>query len=79
MTMRTLVVFTALLLAACGNRGDLKPAAGETLPPKPYGAVATPAPADLTKAPPQTRPTRSDEVLRSSEKRRSDEFDLPPQ
>ncbi|WP_374580524.1 lipoprotein [Sphingomonas sp. J344] len=37
MNMRTLVVFTALLLAACGNRGDLKPAAGETLPPNPMG------------------------------------------
>jgi hypothetical protein len=77
--MRTLVVFSAILLAACGNRGELKPAVGETLPPKPYGAVATPTPADLVQAPPQTRPTRSDEVLRSSEERRSDEFSLPPQ
>jgi hypothetical protein len=77
--MRTLVVFSAILLAACGNKGELKPAAGGSLPPKPYGAVATPTPTDLVQAPPQTRPTRSDEVLRSSEKRRSDEFDLPPQ
>jgi hypothetical protein len=77
--MRTLVVFSAILLAACGNKGDLKPAAGGSLPPKPYGAVATPTPADLMQAPPQSRPTRSDEVLRSSEQRRSDEFSLPPQ
>lgn len=77
--MRTLVVFSAILLAACGNRGELKPAAGGSLPPKPYGAVATPTPADLVQAPPQTRPTRSDEVLRSSERRQSDEFSLPPQ
>lgn len=77
--MRTLVVFSAILLAACGNKGELKPAAGGLLPPKPYGAVATPTPADLMQAPPQTRPTRSDEVLRSSQERRSDEFSLPPQ
>ena len=77
--MRTPVVFTALLLGAWGNKGDLNPAAGGSLPPKPYGAVATPTPADLVQAPPQTRPTRSDEVLRSSEERRGDEFELPPQ
>ena len=77
--MRTLAVFSAILLAACGNRGELKPAAGGSLPPKPYGAVATPTPTELVQAPPQTRPTRSDEVLRSSEERRSDEFSLPPQ
>lgn len=77
--MRYLVVFSAVLLAACGNKGELKPAAGGSLPPKPYGAVATPTPTDLVQAPPQTRPTRSDEVLRSSEKRQSDEFSLPPQ
>lgn len=77
--MRTLVVFSAILLAACGNKGELKPAAGGSLPPKPFGAVATPTPADLMQAPPQTRPKRSDEVLRNSEERRSDEFSLPPQ
>ncbi|ODP37641.1 hypothetical protein [Sphingomonas turrisvirgatae] len=77
--MRHLVVFSAILLAACGNKGELKPAAGGSLPPKPYGAVATPTPTELVQAPPQTRPTRSDEVLRSSEERRSDEFSLPPQ
>ncbi|MBX3595279.1 hypothetical protein [Sphingomonas sp.] len=73
------IVALAIGLAACGNKGQLKPAEGASLPPKPYGSVATPAPADLLTAPPQTRPTRSDEVLRSSEERRGDEFDLPPQ
>jgi len=77
--MRHLVVFSAVLLAACGNKGELKPAAGGSLPPKPYGAVATPTPTELVQAPPQTRPTRNDEVLRSSQKRQSDEFSLPPQ
>ncbi|MEG3181794.1 hypothetical protein [Sphingomonas sp. LT1P40] len=74
-----LIVLAALAVAACGNKAELKPAAGASLPPKPYGAVATPTPDQLVEASPQTRPTRSDEVLRSSEERRSDEFDLPPQ
>lgn len=77
--MRVLVLATVFLLAACGNKGDLKPAVGDSLPPKPYGAVATPTARDLVEPSPQTRPTRSDEVLRNSEERRSDEFDLPPQ
>lgn len=67
-----------LLLAACGSSRGLRPAEGEHLPVAPYGATATPTPADLLTPSPQTRPGRSDEVLRNSEQRRSDEFDLPP-
>ncbi|WP_408077270.1 hypothetical protein [Sphingomonas plantiphila] len=74
-----ILILAAATLTACGNRGELKPEAGSSLPPPPYGAVATPTPAELMTPPPQTRPTRSDEVLRSSEERRSDEFELPPQ
>ncbi|QDX26857.1 hypothetical protein FPZ54_13135 [Sphingomonas suaedae] len=78
--MRTVIlILAAATLAACGNRGELKPEAGSSLPPAPYGAVATPKAGELMTPPPQTRPTRSDEVLRSSEERRSDEFELPPQ
>lgn len=66
------------LLTGCGNRADLVPATGAALPPKPYGAAATPTPGDLLTPPVQTRPSRSDEVLRNSEQRRSDDFDLPP-
>lgn len=67
-----------LLLAACGGRGDLKPEKGQPLPPAPYGATATPTPADLLTPSTQARPSRSDELLRSSERRPRDEFDLPP-
>ena len=42
-------------------------------------ARATPTAADLLTATPQQRPERSTELLRQSEERRSDEFDLPPQ
>lgn len=76
--MRILLPLALLALSACGSRGDLKPAAGETLPVKPYGAVATPSATDLLTPSTQARPTRSDELLRSSEQRRRDDFDLPP-
>ena len=68
----------ALLLAGCGAARGMKPAAGEQLPPAPYGATATPTPSDLLKPQIQARPSRSDDLLRNSEERRSDEFDLPP-
>ena len=70
-------VVLALLLAACGSMASLKPKNG-ALPVAPYGARATPTPAQLFQPPPQSRPQRSDELLTNSEERRSDEFDLPP-
>ena len=76
--MKAGVLLLAVLLAACGASRGLKPAEGESLPVAPYGANATPTPADLLEPQPQARPGRSDELLRSSEERRSDEFDLPP-
>lgn len=68
----------ALLLSGCGAREELKPAKGAALPVAPLGAKAAPTPDQLLKAPVQTRPARSDNIMESSEKRRSDEFDLPP-
>lgn len=67
------------LLAACGSAADLKPAKGDTLPPAPYGAAATPGPKNLLTPSTQARPTRDDELLKDSEKRQPDPFDLPPQ
>ncbi|MCD2323636.1 lipoprotein [Sphingomonas sp. IC-56] len=75
---RLLLVAMAAALSGCGARGDLKTAEGQPLPPAPYGATATPTPADLLQPAPQTRPARSDDLIQSSERRRSDEFDLPP-
>ena len=72
------VIFFAVFLEGCGSSGALRPGDGERLPAPPYGAVATPTPDDLLKPNPQARPGRSDELLRNSEERRSDEFDLPP-
>ena len=66
------------LLGACGSSIGLKPAPGEPLPGAPYGAAATPTPAQLLTPTTQQRPQRSDELLRSSQERRADDFDLPP-
>jgi len=68
----------ALVLAACGSRGDLRPAEGQALPPAPYGARATPTPGQLLEPAPETRPNRDDGVLDGSREREADPFDLPP-
>lgn len=68
----------ALALAGCGAAKELQPAPGTSLPPAPYGATATPTPNQLLTPTTQQRPQRSDELLRNSDQRRSDEFDLPP-
>ena len=76
--MRYLAALALLALAACGSRGELKPAEGVALPIKPYAATATPTPTELLTPSVQARPLRSDELLRSSEERQRDDFDLPP-
>jgi len=77
--MRTaLLLGVALALSGCGASKGLVPPKGEALPPAPYGATAKPTATELLKPSNQARPERSDELLKSSEDRRSDEFDLPP-
>ncbi|MBN2973815.1 hypothetical protein JW805_17545 [Roseomonas aeriglobus] len=76
--MRVLVAVGLFALAACGSRGDLKPAAGQSLPVKPYGATATPTATDLMQPTTQARPRRGDDLQQTSDKRARDEFDLPP-
>uniref|UniRef100_UPI0035C9E0E1 hypothetical protein n=1 Tax=uncultured Sphingomonas sp. TaxID=158754 RepID=UPI0035C9E0E1 len=76
--MKRLLVLGIVLLGGCGAASSLKPADGQSLPVAPYGAKATPTPADLLKPTNQERPQRSDEVLTNSTERRSDEFNLPP-
>ena len=77
--MRTaLLLGVALALSGCGASKGLAPPKGAALPPAPYGATARPTATELLKASNQARPERSDELLKSSEDRRSDEYDLPP-
>tara|TARA_B100001179_G_scaffold81558_1_gene57599 strand:- start:6 stop:242 length:237 start_codon:yes stop_codon:yes gene_type:complete len=78
--MRTIAILgLATLLAACGQKTDLKPLAGETLPPTPYGAEVQPDSQDLLALDPQAAPDRSVELRTRSEEREDDPFDLPPE
>jgi hypothetical protein len=73
-----LVLVGLLTLAACGKREALEPLPPRPLPQQPATAPTQPTVADLLTPAPQARPERSDELLRRSEERRQDRFDLPP-
>ena len=79
MRLLRLGLITAIaLLAGCGKVADLKPAAGQPLPVKPLMAQTTPTAAELLTAPPNAHPERVDELVKKSEPREADRFDLPP-
>jgi hypothetical protein len=73
-----IIVAGALALAGCGRVAPLKPAAGQSLPVKPAMAQKTPDAEDLLTPPPIARPERIDELMKRSQPRRADRFDLPP-
>ena len=76
--MKTLALSIAfLLLATCGGREPLRPAAGESMPIAPAMAARAPTTDELLTPPPAARPERVDEPLRRSEERQDDRFDLP--
>jgi len=68
----------ALLATGCGLREPLQPPPGASLPVAPVGARAAPTATELLASPAITRPTRVDEIIRRSELRDEDRFDLPP-
>ena len=72
------IAASVLLLAGCGQTAALRPKTGNALPPKPEAARETPRADTLMTPSDQSRPKRNDELLRNSEKRGSDRFDLPP-
>lgn len=72
-------LIAASLLTACGQRTDLEPLAGQSLPPAPYGAEAQPDAEELLKLDTLAAPERSVELRRRSEDREDDPFDLPPE
>jgi hypothetical protein len=74
---RSLAAFI-LLLAGCGGREPLRPAAGESMPVAPAMAARAPTTEELLTPPAIARPDRVDEPLRRSEEREDDRFDLPP-
>lgn len=66
-------------LAGCGQKADLEPAAGASLPPKPYGGETEPSAEELLVMETLAAPERSVELRRRSEVREDDPFDLPPE
>ncbi|WP_422345816.1 hypothetical protein [Parasphingorhabdus sp.] len=72
------IISSLAILSACGNRGALAPPKGETLPQAVYGEAEKPTGEELITPSTQAQPERSDELLRRSEKRQDDKFDLPP-
>jgi len=77
-TRRILILLAITLVSACGREADLQPAPGKSLPVKPLMARATPTVDDLLTPPPFTRPARVDELVKRSQPRPADPFDLPP-
>ena len=74
-----LLLFVAVTsLAACGRVAQLQPAPGHALPIKPEMARATPTVEELLTPPTYARPDRVDELVKRSQPRSSDPFDLPP-
>jgi len=66
-------------LAACGQRADLRPPEGRSLPVAPYGRADQPTTEELLNPSEQAAPERSVELRSRSEEREDDPFDLPPE
>lgn len=79
-TATALLAAVAMLaaLGACGKKVDLKPAAGQPPAQIPVGAQRAPTMGEMTTPDAQAKPVRSDELLKRSERRQPDDFDLPP-
>jgi hypothetical protein len=76
--MRHAALPLLLLLGACGLREPLQPAPGAAMPPAPAMARAPLTTEQLLEPPTVARPGRVDELLRRSEERQDDRFELPP-
>ena len=76
--VRLVPIIALLAIAGCGKVAPLKPAAGQELPIKPAMASTTPDAEQLLTAPTFARPERIDELMKRSQPRRADRFDLPP-
>tara|TARA_B100000678_G_scaffold142506_1_gene118866 strand:+ start:187 stop:423 length:237 start_codon:yes stop_codon:yes gene_type:complete len=78
--MRTALIPLALLaLSACGQRAELEPPPGASLPPAPYGSAVKPNAEELLEPSIIAVPERDGELRTRSEEREDDPFDLPPE
>ena len=73
-----LAMVALVAIAGCGKMAPLEPPPGQSLPVKPAMAQTTPDAEDLLTAPAQARPERIDELMKRSQPRSADRFDLPP-
>lgn len=74
-----LLAGVALALAGCGGRQKLTPAPGNSLPVAAYGTEQPATPEELMEPSTQARPERNVELLRRSQRRAEDPFELPPE
>ncbi len=72
------ILLLSVALSACGSKKPLARPAGDPVPPTPAAAEAAPDSDALVTPDTQARPDRSDEVLKRSQRRGEDRFDLPP-
>ena len=59
----TALVLACLAVAACGQKADLEPLAGQELPPRPFGAEVQPDAQELLALDSQAAPDRSVDPL----------------
>ena len=74
----TFIIGVALCVAGCGKVGDLEPRTGNSMPPQAYGQTTEQTAKILTTPSVQARPGRTDELLKRSDRREDDPFDIPP-
>ena len=78
MTRKQILSLAAVvLLAGCGRVAELQPRPGHTMPVKPAMARKTPTVTELLTPPTYARPDRVDELVKRSQPRAADPFDLP--
>ena len=76
--VRFALIAAAAALAGCGDIAPLEPAQGQSLPVKPAMASTTPDAEQLLTPPSYAKPERIDELMKRSQPRQADRFDLPP-
>ena len=74
----TFIIGVAMCVVGCGKVGDLEPRTGNALPPQAYGQTIEQTAKVLTTPSVQARPGRTDELLKRSDRREDDPFDVPP-
>jgi hypothetical protein len=76
--IRLVPIVALIAVAGCGKVAPLHPAEGQSLPVKPAMASTTPDAEQLLTPPSYAKPERIDELMKRSQPRRADRFDLPP-